>query len=289
MPRYELKKWIIFLDSCTETTAEKKHLFQLTETEEKMKKIRLVYRIWVFLSCVLTLVCFSSFAEILIKNKVQKQKKVSALIRLLSKILMRAMGFKVTAKGLKHLQKNKNYLIVANHLSYTDITILHSFIQHNCFITHYEWQENNPFLNLIAKKAGVYFVERRNLKNIRKELRDTTDILKKGLHLVFFPEGTSTDGSKTLPFHPPFFITAIRAKKPVLPIRISYTKIENKEVCANNKDQVYWYGNTMDFMQHLFRMVQLESVEVCVHFLPPISSENKTSRALAEESRSCFD
>lgn len=254
-----------------------------------MKKVRLVYRICFFLSCVLTLICYSSFAELLIKNKIQKQKKVSALIRFLSKILMQALGFKITAKGLKYLQKNQNYLIVANHLSYTDITILHSFIQHNCFITHYEWQENNPFLNLIAKKAGVYFVERRNLKNIRKELKDTTDILKKGLHLVFFPEGTSTDGSKTLPFHPPFFITAIQAKKSVLPVRISYTKIENKEVCANNKDQVYWYGNDMDFARHLFRMAQLKSVEVCVHFLPPISSENKNSRTLAQESRSVFD
>ena len=254
-----------------------------------MRKIRLIYRLWVFLSIVSTLVCFNTLCSLLVQDKIKKQKKVSSLIKILSRILMWAMNFKVTVNGLKHLQKNSNYLIIANHVSYTDITVLHSFIQHNCFITHYEWQEESPFLNLIAKNAGVYFVERRNLKNIRKELRDTTNILKNGLSLVFFPEGTSTDGSKTLPFHPPFFITAIRAKKSILPVRIKYKSIENQAINETNKNLVYWYGHTQNFAQHLFKMAQLKSVEVSVQFLPPISSENKTSRALAQESRSFFD
>lgn len=201
---------------------------------------------------------------------------------------MKAIGFTVKAEGLNNLQENQNYLIVANHVSYTDITLIHSFIKNNCFITHYEWQENSPFLNLIAKKAKVYFIERRDLKNIRKELRETADILKRGLHLVFFPEGTSTDGSRILPFHPLFFTTATRTERSVLPVCINYKKINNVPITEKDRDLVYWYDHKISFTAHLLRFLQLKSIEVNIKFLSPLSSENKNSRNLAVESRECI-
>ena len=249
------------------------------------KKIRLLYRLFYFILCVSILVIFSTVSEFFIKNKVKHQKKVSKLIQFLSQKLMKSLGFKITVEGQKHIQKDKNYLFVANHVSYTDITLIHSFICNNRFITHYEWRESSPFLDLISRKAKVYFIERRNLKNIRKELRDTIDILQKGLHLVFFPEGTSTDGSKILSFHPLFFSTAIQAKKSVLPIYINYKKIENQDINSKNKDLVYWYDHTLSFAKHLLRLAQLKSIEVHIKILPPISSKGKNSRELAEQSR----
>ena len=135
----------------------------------------------------------------------------------------------------------------------------------------------------------MYFVERRNLKNIRKELRETINILKNGLHLIFFPEGTSTDGSKMLPFHPLFFTTAIQAKKSVLPVCVNYTKVEDECFGLKNRDLICWYdrdGRKVSFTNHLFRLLQLKSIEVTIQFLPPINSANKNSRSLAEESYS---
>ena len=251
----------------------------------KMKKIRLIYRLFFFISCVLILTFFSTLASIFIKDKTKRQKKISSLIHFLSKKLMKAFGFKIKAEGIHHLQKKQNYLIVANHVSYTDITLIHSFIYNNIFITHYEWQENSPFLNLIARKAKVYFIERRNLKNIRKELRETADILKRGLHLVFFPEGTSTNGSQILPFHPLFFSTAIQSKKFILPICINYIKINNEPLTIKNKNLIYWYDHKVSFTKHLLQFLQLKSIEVNIKFLSPLDSEGKDSRTLAIESR----
>ena len=195
------------------------------------------------------------------------------------------MGVKIETKGLEHLKKKKNYLIVSNHVSYTDITLIHLFIKNNRFITHYEWQENNPFLNLISRKAGVHFIERRNLKNIRKELRDATNVLKQGLHLVFFPEGTSTDGSKILPFHPPFFATAIQAQKSVLPICINYRKVNSIPLTAKNHNLICWYDHKVSFSKHFLQLLQFKSIEVEILFLPPIDTKGKNSRNLAIESR----
>ena len=268
-----------------------------------------------FLSCVGILLCFSGLAKLFIRNKITRQKKVSRLVCFLSGQLMRALGFKVRAVGegftflrvrdngqgpkpekreeldepkeqkeLKELSK-QNFLIIANHVSYTDVTLLHSFICDNRFITHYEWREQSPFLDLIARSAGVYFIERRNLQNIRKELRATGDILKRGLSLVFFPEGTSSDGSTILPFHPLFFAGAVSANKSVLPVYIEYTKVNGEKFSEKNRDLVCWHDPQISFARHLFKLGQVKSVEVCLKFLPPISSEGKTARALAEESR----
>lgn len=250
-----------------------------------MKKIKLIYRLLCFIFCVFILLCFSSFISFFIKNKIKRQKKISKLIQFLSQKLVKVIDAKIKVEGLEHLQKNQNYLIVANHVSYVDIIFIHSFIHNNRFITHYEIQENNAFLNLVNKKSGSYYVERRNLKNIRKELRETAEILKKGLHLVFFPEGTSTDGSRILDFHPPFFVSAINAKKSILPVCINYKKINNKLVTSENRDFVCWYNQKTSFTAHLLRFLQLKSIEVKIKFLSPINSEGKNSRTLAIESR----
>ena len=100
-----------------------------------------------------------------------------------------------------------------------------------------------------------------------------------------FPEGTSTNGEKILPFHPPFFSIAIRAKKPVLPVYIHYTKIENQALNTQNRDLICWYDNKISFKDHFLKLLQIKSINVKVKFLPPLNPENKNSRLLATESR----
>ena len=178
-----------------------------------MKNLRVIYRLCYFFVCAFILFCYKGGLFLFVRDKIQRSKKTSRILQVLSYKLITALGFKVTLEGEEILQKNINYLIVANHANYVDIPLLQAFLKDNRFISHYEVKERTPLLNLISIASGAYFIERRNLKNIRKELRGAVDILQKGLHLVFFPEGTSTDGSKLFPFHAPFFFTTISAKK----------------------------------------------------------------------------
>ncbi len=249
-----------------------------------MKKIRLVYRLLSFVFSVVTVFLINTFFSVFIKNKVNRQRKLSKLLRFISHKQIQMIGMKVKVQGLEHLKKNENYLIAANHVSYIDIPLLQSIISNNRFITHPNVSNQNFFLGLITKISGSYFIQR-SIKNIRTELRETTDILKNGFHLIFFPEGTSTDGSKILPFYPLFFATAVYSKKPVLPIYINYTKIGDEHFNIKNHDIICWYGNQMGFKKHLFRLLQIKSIEVNIKILPPLTSENKKSRVLAKESR----
>ena len=84
---------------------------------------------------------------------------------------MKALGFKIKMEGLEHFQKNQNYLIVANHVSYVDVTLICSFVRNNCFITHYEWKESNPFLNLISEKSRCVFCGKKKFKKYQKRIK----------------------------------------------------------------------------------------------------------------------
>ena len=250
-----------------------------------MKNIRLTYRLVFFLCCVVILLLFRGIGWLFIRSKTKRQKRVSALVRFLSIQIRRVIGCSIKVKGLEYLKNKQNYLIVANHVSYLDIILLYNFIGRNKFISHFEIKEGNPFLNIIIKAGGVYFVERRNFNRLRSELRETSAILKQGLNLIFFPEGTSTDGLKIAPFHSVFFSTAIQAQKPILPVCINYKKIEELTWSTKNKDLICWYGDNVSFTQHLFRLLRLKSIEVELVFLSPIDSEGKNSRWLSTESQ----
>ena len=249
-----------------------------------MKNLRAIYRLCYFLFCAFIVFIYTGGLFLFVRNKIRRYKKTSRILQLLSYKLIKTLGFKVTLEGEEYLKKDNNYLIVTNHTSYTDISLLQAFLKDNRFISHYEIKEKNPYLNLISIASGAYFIERRSLQNIRKELRGAIDILQKGLHLVFFPEGTSTDGSKIFPFHAPFFFTAISAKKSVLPVYIQYKKIGEEKISIQNRDKIHWYGE-MGFIDHFLSFLKIKSVEVNIRFLPPVSSEGKTARRLAEETR----
>ena len=228
------------------------------------------------------------------KNNIKKYKKLNIASFTLLNILIRILGIKLTVTDaskniIKHkqipeyLQNNK--LIVSNHLSYLDIALIQSTLKNNCFISHHEIKQQNPILHFISKLSGSYFVERRNLKNIRKELRDVAQILKSGVNLVLFAEGTSTNGSSVLPFHAPFFSTASLANKDILPICINYTHINNEPFSIKNRDQICWYeGQKASFLQHLFSFFELRSVRANITFCDLIEHKGKNSRTLAEES-----
>ena len=250
-----------------------------------MKKLRLIRRLAVFFVLfAFTVIFFKSLLIFVTRDKIRRQKKVSKLLQNCAKKQIKSLGITITAAGREHLKEGENYLIVANHVGYMDIVILQSLIHNNRFITHDGARGEDRVLNLIAKTANAYSIQR-NLKNIRSELRAVTDILKNGFHLIFFPEGTSTDGSKILPFYPFFFTAGLKAGKPVLPICIQYTKIGEENFNTRNRDFICWYGEEPGFKEHLIRLLKIKSLSVHIRFLPPLDPKGKSAKALAEESR----
>jgi 1-acyl-sn-glycerol-3-phosphate acyltransferase len=162
--------------------------------------------------------------------------------------------------------KAGSHLIVANHVSYTDIIVLsslHPFV----FITSQEMAAN-PILGDITRLGGSLYTDRKKHTSLPQEIQNFSAALQQGFDVVLFPEGTSTDGRKIYDFRKSLFQTSIIAQKPILPICIQYLSIDGKPLDDSNRDLVCWYGE-MFFLPHYNELIR-HQIQVEVTILDPI-------------------
>jgi len=147
------------------------------------------------------------------------------------------------------------------------------------FITSVEVAKD-VFLGTLAMLGGSLFVERRKKSRLIKDLETVSDVLESNLNVVLFPEGTSSDGEKILPFKKTLFRAAIKHSVPVLPLYLRYVSVDGMPVSNNNRDLIYWYGD-MKFFPHFMSLLKLNSINANLFILPEISSVSKSSHQLA--------
>jgi 1-acyl-sn-glycerol-3-phosphate acyltransferase len=118
-------------------------------------------------------------------------------------------------------------LYVCNHVSYLDIEVLGGLIP-GSFVAKAEvatW----PFFRTLAKAQRTIFIERRSGKT-SKSRDEMMSRLNTGDNLMLFPEGTSSDGTRVLPFRSALFGVAQlrRNDKPITvqAVAISYTRLD---------------------------------------------------------------
>jgi 1-acyl-sn-glycerol-3-phosphate acyltransferase len=179
----------------------------------------------------------------------------------------RILGFRVRTIGAPTAERP--VLFAANHVSYTDITVLGSLIV-GSFIAKAEvagW----PLFGWLAKLQRTVFIDRRVRSTVFQ--RDAiTERLAAGDALILFPEGTSGDGNRVLPFKSALFSAAEdrRAIVPIAvqPVSIAYTRLDGIPMGRLFRPFFAWYG-TAELAPHLWNMVGLGAVEVVVEFHPP--------------------
>ena len=161
-------------------------------------------------------------------------------------------------------------LFVCNHVSYLDVEVLGSLVP-GSFVAKAEvatW----PFFKTLAKAQRTIFVERTSAKTSvsRDEMMKR---LNTGDNLMLFPEGTSSDGTRVLPFRTALFGVAQlrRDGKPIVvqPVAISYTRLDGIPLGRYWRPLFAWFGD-FDFVPHLWQMVCLGEAETVVTFFPPV-------------------
>lgn len=158
---------------------------------------------------------------------------------------------------------DKQFLFLGNHLGFLDILILSS-LRPTLFVTSVEMRET-PFLGLMCEMGGCLFVERRSRKTLVKEIRDIRNLLKEGLNIAIYPEGTSGDGSKVLPFKKSLLTAATESGVPLKVMVINYRKVNGQPVDHRWREYVFWFGD-LQFFPALWRLLTLDSIEVDLSF-----------------------
>jgi 1-acyl-sn-glycerol-3-phosphate acyltransferase len=177
----------------------------------------------------------------------------------------RMLGFRVCLIGAPTAQRP--VLFAANHVSYTDITILGSLIR-GSFIAKAEvakW----PFFGCLAKLQRTVFVDRQ-IRSAAIQRDAISERLVGGGALILFPEGTSGDGNRPLPFKTALFGAAGKKAESVVvqPVSLAYTRLDGIPMGRSLRPFFSWYGE-VGLVPHLWSMIGLGTVEVVVQFHPP--------------------
>ncbi|HKX10019.1 MAG TPA: lysophospholipid acyltransferase family protein, partial [Stellaceae bacterium] len=193
----------------------------------------------------------------------------------------RILGFDTTVIGTRSTARP--VLFVSNHTSYVDIEILGGVID-GSFIAKAEvrgW----PVFGWLARLQRTVFVDRR--AHTTHQQRDAIVArLKEGNRLILFPEGTSNDGTRVLPFKSALFAAVYGAQlaQPIVvqPVSIAYVTLDGMPIGRFYRPYFAWYGD-MEMAGHLWAMVGLGRVGVTVQFHQPVRVEDFPNRkALAE-------
>ena len=208
-----------------------------------------------------------------------RQRWVATFPRFYHRRCCRILGIEVRRIGRP--TDARPVLFAANHVSYLDITVLGSLLAAS-FIAKTEvarW----PLFGWLARLQRSVFVDRRP-RSTAQQRDSIAGRLAARDALILFPEGTSGDGNRLLPFKSALFSVADHAATgsvTVQPVSIAYTRLDGLPLGRSLRPFVAWYGS-MAMAPHLWRMLGLGRVEVVVEFhLPTTLAECGSRKMLA--------
>ncbi|PUB12709.1 lysophospholipid acyltransferase family protein [Yoonia sediminilitoris] len=169
--------------------------------------------------------------------------------------------------------------VVANHSSWLDIFALNAR-KRIYFVAKAEvagW----PAIGWLARATGTVFIKR-DRREASAQVQLFRERLAAGHKLLFFPEGTSTDGLRVLPFKPTlfaaFFDPALAPHLQLQAVTVVYTPPEGADL------RFYGWWGDMDFAPHLLAsLAAAKHGKVTVIYHAPVKlNDFENRKALAK-------
>jgi 1-acyl-sn-glycerol-3-phosphate acyltransferase len=129
-------------------------------------------------------------------------------------------GVKIEVRGLENLQPERNYIFMSNHVSNLDPPILIPSIPSRCSVLVKKEVFRIPILGTAMKMAELVPVDRSNREAAVESVRAAADVMRHGLSMVIFPEGTRSPDGRLLPFKKGPFHLAMESSVPVIPVTL---------------------------------------------------------------------
>lgn len=176
-------------------------------------------------------------------------------------VWLRLVGCPVTIKGKENFAKGQSYIVTFNHNSLLDVPLSAPYVPGaNKTIAKTSFAKV-PLFGWFYRKGSV-LVDRNSDASRRKSFEEMKNVLKKGMHMCIYPEGTRNRTNEPLKkFYDGAFKLAVETNTAIIPTLIFNTK---KAVPVNK---------SFFFIPHKLEM----------HFLPPVEVNNQTVEQLKEK------
>jgi 1-acyl-sn-glycerol-3-phosphate acyltransferase len=131
---------------------------------------------------------------------------------------VRLVGVKVEVRGMEKLEAGRNYIFMANHTSNLDPPVLLPTIPGRCSVLVKKELFRIPILGTGMKMAALVPVDRSDREAAIESVNAAIAVLRQGLHMLIFPEGTRSRDGRLLPFKKGPFHLAIDAGVFIVPV-----------------------------------------------------------------------
>lgn len=136
-------------------------------------------------------------------------------------LTIRLLLLPVKVEGRENLEPGQSYVFVSNHQGTFDIFLIYGFLNRN-----FKWMMKRgiisiPAVGVACKYSHQIIVDKRGASKIRKTYDEAREILKEGMSVVVFPEGSRTFTGHMGFFRRGAFMLADELQLPVCPLTIN--------------------------------------------------------------------
>lgn len=213
----------------------------------------------------------------------------ATLPRLWHKLVLRILGMKLHVTG--EPARGRPLLVAANHISWTDIMVIGAVADVH-FVAKSEmggW----PIIGKLSRLQRTIYVDRDRRPKSGEQVSEIGQRLSEGDAMVFFAEGSTSDGNVMQPFKSTLFGAAQIAlresateKVYVQPVAIAYTRLHGIPMGRYQRPHAAWIGDRK-LVRHILALLADGAVDVEVRFGEPIEFEPGSDRKkLAAAARS---
>lgn len=157
------------------------------------------------------------------KFSVEKRDRLAlASVQKRFRSVLKISGVDLTVIGTERIPEGA-VLFVPNHRSQFDILLTYVGMKNLTGFIAKKEMEKIPLLNTRMKYLHCLFLDRHNPREGMKTIQDAINLIKKGISVCIFPEGTRNKGDEgtLLEFKEGSFRIADKGECPIVPIAIS--------------------------------------------------------------------
>jgi len=219
----------------------------------------------------IAVVMFGLLVPVIISRAFGWYRLAAYLVNFASRVVVHIMRFDVIVEGMPLESAG---FIAANHSSWLDIFVINS--RCTAFFVAKSEVRSWPMIGIFARAVGTAFIERKR-SGVASEKGKLAERIRNGERLLIFPEGTSTDGLRVLPFRSSLFEAVFELKDDpatsVQGLSVHYTAPKNKR-----KNFYGWFGGMGFLESFLDTLAQPKNGVVRLVFHPRVNLKNIPNR-----------
>ncbi len=182
-----------------------------------------------FLRAVFLIVCAAIYScilgppALLICLLAPASRWYSSFQRIWANCLLQTNGIRVSVGGLENLGKSHSYIFLSNHASLLDILGIISALPFPVRFMAKKSLAWIPIFGWSLHLSGHILIDRERAQSALKSSKKAASLLKNGVSIIVFPEGTRSPDGQVKEFKGGAFLLALKSQAPIVPVCISGT------------------------------------------------------------------